>query len=146
MNVANRVKMMHKRMDKMIYARRELPLPRLYGAAPARTGIIAFGGTTGPCPRGAGNCSPPTGLPTRLPGADAFPVQAHTLEPFLEWVDVGVRRAQLLRPVRAARPRGAAAVPREAPSHDPQKYDGFSFRARKILPGAVAGGLDGAVR
>ena len=131
-NVANRVKMMHKRMDKMIYARDELPPPRLYGEASARTGIIACGGSTGPVREAQGTLAE-HGVPTRFYQARTlFPVQTHTLKPFLESVDIAFvaeqnftgQLAQLIR----------EALPEFHPKlRSILKFDGHPFRAPDIV-------------
>src|SRR5208337_3967633 len=46
-NVANRVRMMKKRMEKMVKARNDLPSCRIFGSAEARIGLIGFGSTSG---------------------------------------------------------------------------------------------------
>ncbi len=130
-NPANRVRMMHKRMDKMVRALPELPLPHFYGAEKARVGLIAYGSTTGPL-REAQELLARRGLATRfLQARTLFPVPVASFRPFLESVDVAAvvehnftgQFSQLLR----------EAMPDLAGKLRPVlRFDGLSFRAPEL--------------
>ncbi|MHB8352704.1 MAG: 2-oxoacid:acceptor oxidoreductase subunit alpha, partial [Thermoplasmata archaeon] len=130
-NPANRVRMMHKRMDKMVRARADLPLPHYYGEAEARVGLIAYGSTTGPL-REAQELLRLRGHASRfLQARTLFPVPTETFRPFLEQVDVAFvvehnftgQFSQLLR----------EAMPDLAGKLRPVlRYDGLPFRAPEV--------------
>jgi 2-oxoglutarate ferredoxin oxidoreductase subunit alpha len=143
-NVVNRVKMMQKRMGKLLQARDDLPLPRMYGEPSARIGFIAFGSTTGPV-REAQEILLAKGHPTRFfQSRTIFPVQTQTLEPFLKAVDVAFvvehnyagQYAQLIREALPALHWKLKSI---------NKYDGLPFRAPAIAE-QVEEALRGSVR
>jgi 2-oxoglutarate ferredoxin oxidoreductase subunit alpha len=143
-NVENRHKMMHKRMDKLLHARDDLPLPRLYGPTEARVGLIGFGSTTGPI-REAQELLATRGVPTRFFQARTlFPVQTHTLEPFLKSVDSAFvieqnYTGQLAQLIREALPDLHQKL------QSVLKYDGLPFRAPDLVR-AVEEKVHGSVR
>lgn len=143
-NPVNRTKMMHKRMGKMTHARDDLPLPRLYGDPAARVGFIAYGSTTGPV-REAQELLQTAGVSTRFfQSRTLFPVQTHTLEPFLNGVDVAFvvehnYTGQYSQLIREALPEFAGKV------RPVLKFDGLPFRAPELVR-LVEEGLDGSVR
>ena len=127
-NPVNRNRMMAKRMGKLVHAREDLPLPRLYGDPAARLGLIGYGSTTGPL-REAQEILAQRGRPTRFFQARTlFPVQTQTLEPFLGSVDVAYvvehnytgQFAQLIREALPAHHGKLRSI---------LKYDGLPFRA-----------------
>jgi 2-oxoglutarate ferredoxin oxidoreductase subunit alpha len=131
-NPVNRGKMMAKRMNKLVHAKDELPLPRLYGEPGARVGFVAFGSTTGPVLE-AQELLAIRGTKTRFFQARTlFPVQTHTLLPFLESVDVAFvvehnytgQYAQLLREALPDQHKKLRSV---------LKYDGLPFRAPDLV-------------
>ena len=137
-NPVNRRKMMEKRLGKMVWARPELPPPRLYGEPSARTGLIGFGSTWGPI-REAQELLSARGVPTRFYQARTiFPVPTETLGPFLEGVDVAYViehnfTGQFARLIREHLPQHHAKL------QSITKSDGFSFRAPE-LAAQVRGG------
>jgi 2-oxoglutarate ferredoxin oxidoreductase subunit alpha len=136
--------MMQKRMEKMVHARDDLPLPRLFGEPDARVGLIGFGSTWGPI-REAQEVLQRRGIATRFFQARTiFPVQTHTLDPFLNSVDVAFvvehnYTGQFGRLLREFLPQHHAKL------RPVLKYDGFSFRSPEIVR-AVEEGVHGAVR
>ncbi len=126
-NTANRVRMMAKRMGKLEHARDELPLPHLYGEPGAKVGLIAYGSTTGAV-REAQELLALRGIPTRFfQSRTIFPVQTHTLEPFLKEVDVAFvvecnYTGQYGQLIREALPQHHAKL------RPILKYDGLPFR------------------
>lgn len=137
-NPVNRVKMMQKRMGKQIHARDDLPLARHYGETGARIGIIGYGSTWGPI-REAQELLRAAGVATRFHQARTlFPVQSHTLAPFLDSVDVAYvvehnYNGQFGRLIREEMPAYHAKL------KSILKYDGLSFRAPDIVS-AIQGG------
>jgi 2-oxoglutarate/2-oxoacid ferredoxin oxidoreductase subunit alpha len=131
-NPVNRVKMMHKRMDKMIHARDDLPVPMYYGDPNAKIGFIGYGSTWGPI-REAQEILAARGVPTRFYQARTiFPVQTHTLEPFLNGVDRAYVvehnfNGQYTNLIREAMPELHAKL------KPVLKFDGLSFLASDIL-------------
>jgi 2-oxoglutarate/2-oxoacid ferredoxin oxidoreductase subunit alpha len=138
-NPVNRARMMAKRMGKLRHARDDLPLPRMYGDPAARIGIVGYGSTTGPI-REAQELLQAKGLATRFFQARTlFPVQTHTLEPFLGSVDVAYivehnYTGQCAQLVREALP-GAHAKLRSI-----LKFDGLPFRAPDLAARIEEGG------
>ena len=130
-NPENRVKMMHKRMQKMVHARSDLPAGRFYGDAKARIGLIGFGSTWGPI-REAQALLARAGVATRFYQARTlFPVPAHEAEPFLDSVDVAYvvennYTGQFARLLREALPKYHDRI------RSILRYDGHSFRAPEI--------------
>jgi 2-oxoglutarate ferredoxin oxidoreductase subunit alpha len=143
-NPVNRAKMMRKRMEKMVHARDDLPLPRLFGEPDARIGLIGFGSTWGPI-REAQDELARRGVSTRFFQArTVFPVQTHTLEPFLNSVD----RAFVVEHNYSG--QYARLIREFLPQHHEKlrslvKYDGFSFRSPEIVR-AVEEEARGSVR
>ncbi|MCI4368179.1 MAG: 2-oxoacid:acceptor oxidoreductase subunit alpha [Thermoplasmata archaeon] len=131
-NPTNRNRMMDKRMGKMVHARDQLPGPRMYGDPKAKVGFIGFGSTWGPI-REAQETLRQGGVGTNFFQARTlFPVQTHTLSPFLESVDVAYvvehnYTGQYARLIREALPQHHAKL------HSILKYDGHSFRSPEIL-------------
>lgn len=131
-NPVNRVKMMHKRLDKMQKAKPDLPGPHLYGAADAKIGLIGFGSTWGPI-REAQQLLAAQGIPTRFYQARTlYPVPTETLEPFLASVDVAYIvehnfTGQFARLVRETLPQHHAKL------RSILRYDGFSMRSPEII-------------
>jgi 2-oxoglutarate ferredoxin oxidoreductase subunit alpha len=127
-NPVNRVRMMKKRMEKMVHARDDLPLPQYYGPSGAKIGFIGYGSTWGPI-REAQELLALDGVPTRFFQARTlFPVQTHTLAPFLEGVEVAYvvehnYNGQFAQLIREALPQHHAKL------RSIVKYDGLSFRA-----------------
>jgi 2-oxoglutarate/2-oxoacid ferredoxin oxidoreductase subunit alpha len=131
-NVANRVRMMKKRMEKMTKARGELPECRTFGPAGAKVGLIGFGSTSGPILE-TQRILAARGAPTRyLQARTLYPVPVHEIDPFLQSVDVAYvvehnYTGQFHRLLRET-----------MPWHYPKlrsilKYDGHSFRAPEII-------------
>jgi 2-oxoglutarate/2-oxoacid ferredoxin oxidoreductase subunit alpha len=137
-NPVNRVKMMHKRMEKMVHAVDDLPEPHLFGETNARIGLIGFGSTWGPI-REAQGLLALKGIETRFYQARTlFPVPTRTLEPFLKSVDVAYviehnYTGQLAGLIREFLPQHHAKL------RSILKFDGSSFRAPEIVA-PVAGG------
>jgi 2-oxoglutarate ferredoxin oxidoreductase subunit alpha len=137
-NPVNRVKMMHKRLDKMRRARDDLPLPLYYGDPEARVGFIGFGSTWGPI-REAQETLAARGVATYfLQARTLFPVQAQTLGPFLDRVDVAYVvehnfTGQLAGLIRERLPEHHGKL------RSILKYDGSSFRSPEILKGMQEG-------
>lgn len=131
-NPVNRVKMMHKRMDKMIRAQPELPAPRIYGDESSRVGFIGFGSTWGPI-REAQAALERKGRRTKFYQARTlYPVPTASLAPFLDSVDVAYVvehnfTGQFARLIREALPE------RHAKLRSILKYDGLSFRSPEII-------------
>jgi 2-oxoglutarate ferredoxin oxidoreductase subunit alpha len=131
---ANRRRMMRKRMDKLVRARGELPVGRLFGPADARIGLIGFGSTSGPILE-AQRLLEARGLPTRYYQArTVFPVPSHELEPFLASVDAAYvvehnYTGQFGRLIRETLPGHHAKL------RSILKYDGSTFRAPEIVAG-----------
>ncbi len=131
-NPANRVKMMHKRMDKMLQARADLPSPRLFGDDSARIGLIGFGSTWGPI-REAQSLLERRGVRSKFYQARTlFPVPTETLRPFLDSVDAAYVvehnfTGQFGRLIREALPEQHGKL------RSILKYDGHSFRAPEIV-------------
>ena len=131
-NPINRVKMMHKRMDKMVQARADLPPPRFYGDDKARIGLIGFGSTWGPI-REAQAQLERSRVPTRFYQARTlYPVPTDTLRPFLDSVDVAYViehnfTGQFARLIREALPDHHAKL------RSILKFDGHSFRSPEIV-------------
>ncbi len=130
-NVANRVKMMQKRMGKMILAAPELPGPHLYGDASAKVGFIGFGSTWGPI-REAQQLLEAKGIASRFYQARTlWPVPTETLKPFLQSVDTAYvvehnYTGQFAQMIRGALPEFHAKL------RSITKYDGLSFRSPEI--------------
>jgi 2-oxoglutarate/2-oxoacid ferredoxin oxidoreductase subunit alpha len=130
-NPANRLKMMHKRMEKMTRARGELPTSRLFGPANAKVGLVGYGSTSGPILE-AQQLLEARGLPTRyLQARTLYPVPAHEIDPFLASVDVAYvvehnYTGQFARLLRETVPWHHAKL------KSILKYDGFTFRAPQI--------------
>ncbi len=128
----NRVKMMQKRMEKLHYARAELPIPHLYGDPKAKIGIVGYGSTWGPI-RETQEILAARGTPTYFYQArTVFPVPEETLGPFLDGVDVAYvaehnYTGQFLRLIREAMPQYAPKLKAVT------KCDGFSFRSSELL-------------
>ncbi len=137
-NPVNRVKMMHKRMDKMVQARGDLPPPRLYGADQGRVGLIGFGSTWGPI-REAQAQLDRRGIPTKFYQARTlYPVPTDTLRPFLDSVDVAYIiehnfTGQFARLIREALPDHHAKL------RSLVKFDGHSFRSPEIVARVTEG-------
>ncbi|MCI4331760.1 MAG: 2-oxoacid:acceptor oxidoreductase subunit alpha [Thermoplasmata archaeon] len=131
-NPVNRVKMMKKRMEKMVHARDDLPLPQYYGEASAKIGFIGYGSTWGPI-REAQERLALAGVQTRfLQARTLFPVQTHTLDPFLQGVDVAYvvehnYNGQFAQLIRESLPQHHAKL------RSVLKYDGLSFRAPDLV-------------
>jgi 2-oxoglutarate/2-oxoacid ferredoxin oxidoreductase subunit alpha len=144
-NPANRLRMMHKRMDKLIHAKDDLPLPRMWGDPEAKIGLISYGSPTGPI-REAQELLHLRGTPTRFFQARTlFPVQTHTLQPFLESVDVALvvehnytgQYSQLLR---------EALPDLHAKLRPTLKFDGLAFRAPEIVKAVEEVATHGRIR
>lgn len=131
---SNRHRMMHKRMEKMVHARPELPASRRFGPAGAKIGLIGFGSTSGPIFE-AQRLLTARGIPTAyLQARTLFPVPAHEIDPFLAEVDVAYvvehnYTGQFARLLRETMPWHHAKL------RSILKYDGFSFRAPQIVAG-----------
>jgi 2-oxoglutarate/2-oxoacid ferredoxin oxidoreductase subunit alpha len=131
-NPVNRVKMMHKRLDKMQKAKPDLPGPHLYGTADAKIGLIGFGSTWGPI-REAQQILAADGVATRFYQARTlYPVPTETLEPFLASVDVAYIvehnfTGQFARLIRESLPQYHAKL------RSILRYDGFSMRSPEII-------------
>ncbi|HZY70702.1 MAG TPA: 2-oxoacid:acceptor oxidoreductase subunit alpha [Thermoplasmata archaeon] len=131
-NPVNRVKMMHKRMDKMRHARADLPGPHLFGDRAARIGFIGYGSTWGPI-REAQETLGRKGVPTLFYQARTlWPVPVETLEPFLKAVDVAYIvehnfTGQFARLIREALPDLHGKL------RSVVKFDGFSFRSPELV-------------
>jgi 2-oxoglutarate ferredoxin oxidoreductase subunit alpha len=131
-NPENRVRMMEKRMGKMVWARDDLPLPHQYGDPQAKIGFVGYGSTWGPI-REAQELLQARGVPTRFFQARTlYPVQTHTLEPFLQAVDVVYvvehnYQGQYARLIREALPHLNSKI------RSIRKFDGLSFRAADII-------------
>ncbi|MGI0132448.1 MAG: 2-oxoacid:acceptor oxidoreductase subunit alpha [Thermoplasmata archaeon] len=130
-NPENRVKMMHKRMDKMVHARGDLPAGRVYGEATSRIGILGFGSTWGPI-REAQGLLARRGVTTRFfQPRTLYPVPTHEIGPFLESVDVAYVvennfTGQFARLLRETMPQHHAKL------RSLVRFDGHSFRAPEI--------------
>ncbi len=130
----NRHRMMHKRMDKMIHARGELPSCRRFGPAGAKIGLIGFGSTSGPILEAQRNLAA-RGVPTLyLQARTLFPVPTHEIDPFLKEVDVAYVvehnfTGQFARLLRETLPWHHAKL------RSILKYDGYTFRAPQIIAG-----------
>jgi 2-oxoglutarate/2-oxoacid ferredoxin oxidoreductase subunit alpha len=144
-NPVNRVKMMHKRMSKLIHARDDLPLPRMYGDPAAKIGFISYGSPTGPI-REAQEILQQHGTATRFfQSRTLFPVQTHTIAPFLESVDVAYvvehnYTGQYSMLIREALPDLHKKI------HPLLKFDGLAFRAPEIVKVVEEGLTHGRVR
>jgi len=131
-NPVNRNRMMHKRMEKMVKARGELPSARLFGPPDAKVGLIGFGSTSGPILE-AQSLLRHRGIATRyLQARTVFPVPVHEIDPFLKEVDVAYvvehnYTGQFSRLLRETMPWHHAKL------RSILKYDGFSFRAPQIV-------------
>jgi 2-oxoglutarate/2-oxoacid ferredoxin oxidoreductase subunit alpha len=131
-NPVNRNRMMHKRMEKMVKARDELPASRLFGPPEGKIGLIGFGSTSGPILE-AQALLQHRGVPTRyLQARTVFPVPVHEIDPFLKEVDVAYviehnYTGQFSRLLRETMPWHHAKL------RPILKYDGFTFRAPQIL-------------
>ncbi|HYA57820.1 MAG TPA: 2-oxoacid:acceptor oxidoreductase subunit alpha [Thermoplasmata archaeon] len=131
-NVANRVRMMKKRMEKMVKARGELPASKVFGPAQAKVGIIGFGSTSGPIAE-TQRILTARGLPTRyFQARTLFPVPVHELDPFLTSVDVAYvvehnYTGQFARLIRETMPWQHGKL------RSILKYDGHTFRAPEIV-------------
>ena len=128
----NRVRMMHKRMDKMVHARPELPSTHRYGPSGAKIAFIGFGSTAGPI-REAQQLLAGRGVPTvHLQVRTVYPVPTHEIEPVLREVDVAYVvehnfQGQLARLLRETIPEQHAKL------RSVLKFDGLSFRAPEIV-------------
>ncbi|MGD0250194.1 MAG: 2-oxoacid:acceptor oxidoreductase subunit alpha [Thermoplasmata archaeon] len=137
-NVANRVRMMKKRMEKMVKARDDLPSCRTFGPANARIGFIGFGSTSGPIFE-ALRLLEAKGISARyLQARTLYPVPVHEVDPFLKGLDAVYVvehnfTGQLARLLRETMPWHYAKL------RSILKYDGYSFRAPQIVA-AVQGG------
>jgi 2-oxoglutarate/2-oxoacid ferredoxin oxidoreductase subunit alpha len=137
-NPVNRVKMMHKRMDKMVHARADLPPAHMFGEEGAKIGIIGFGSTWGPI-REAQQRLDQRGIRTRFYQARTlFPVPIDSLTPFLESVDVAYVVEHNFTGQFAGLIRGALPQYHEK-LRSILKYDGHSFRSPEIS-GRIQGG------
>jgi 2-oxoglutarate ferredoxin oxidoreductase subunit alpha len=131
-NVANRVRMMKKRMEKMVKARNDLPACRVFGPADARIGFIGFGSTSGPIFE-ALRLLEAKGVRARyLQARTLYPVPVHEIDPFLKGLDTAYVveqnfTGQLARLLRETMPWHHAKL------RSVLKYDGYSFRAPQIL-------------
>ncbi len=131
-NPVNRVKMMRKRMDKLSYAKSDLPLPRVYGEPGAKLGFIGYGSTWGPIREAQENLAR-RGVPSRFYQARTlFPVQTETLSPFLDSVD----QAFVVEHNYSA--QHAHLIQEFLPQYHDKlrsilKYDGSSLRASEII-------------
>ncbi len=129
--VPNRIQMMHKRMDKMVKARDDLPAGRYSGPTDAKIGIIGFGSATGPILE-AQDLLTARRISTRFyRPRTLFPVPAHELDPFLEKVDVCYVvehnfTGQFANLMREAVPRHYAKL------RSVLRFDGHSFRAPEL--------------
>ncbi len=130
-NPANRAGMMKKRMEKLVHARDDLPLPRYFGPKEARIGLIGYGSTSGPILEAMDGLDH-EGIPTRyFQARTIFPVQRHTLAPFLDAVDLAFivehnYTGQFAHLLREEMPEYHAKL------RSITKVDGFSFRAPEI--------------
>jgi 2-oxoglutarate/2-oxoacid ferredoxin oxidoreductase subunit alpha len=137
-NVANRVRMMKKRMEKMVKARNDLPACRVFGPADARVGFIGFGSTSGPILE-ALRLLEAKGVRARyLQARTLYPVPVHEIDPFLQGLDTVYvvehnYTGQFARLLRETMPWHHAKL------RSVLKYDGYSFRAPQILA-AMQGG------
>ncbi len=128
----NRRKMMQQRMEKMVWARDELPAGRLYGPAGAKVGLVGFGSTSGPILE-AQRLLEARGVPSRYYQArTVYPVPAHELDPFLSSVDAAYvvehnYQGQFGRLLRETLPWHHAKL------RSVRKYDGNTFRAPEIV-------------
>jgi 2-oxoglutarate/2-oxoacid ferredoxin oxidoreductase subunit alpha len=133
-NPANRLKMMRKRMEKMVRARDELPVCRLFGPATARVGLIGFGSTSGPILE-AQRILDARGIASRyLQARTLYPVPTHEIDPFLKGVEVAYvvehnYTGQFARLLRETLPWHHAKL------RSLVKFDGYSFRAPQIIAG-----------
>ncbi|HTW77062.1 MAG TPA: 2-oxoacid:acceptor oxidoreductase subunit alpha [Thermoplasmata archaeon] len=131
-NVANRVRMMKKRMEKMVRAVPDLPPARLFGDPKARIGLIGYGSTSGPI-RESQAILATRGVPTRyFQARTLYPVPVAELDPFLKDVDVAYvvehnYTGQFARLIREHLPWHHAKL------RSILKYDGLSFRTPQIL-------------
>ncbi len=137
-NVANRVRMMKKRMEKMVKAVHDLPSCRTFGPAGARVGFIGYGSTSGPIFE-ALHLLETQGVSARyLQARTLYPVPVHEIDPFLKGLDTAYvvehnYTGQLLRLLRETMPWHHAKL------RSILRYDGYSFRAPQIVS-AVRGG------
>lgn len=131
-NPVNRVKMMHKRMEKLHHLRSDLPLSRTFGDPNARLGLIGFGSTFGPI-REAQEILLSKGVGSRFFQARSlFPVPTEELQPFLSSLDrVYVvehnYNGQFAGLIRGAMPEFHAKL------RSVRKFDGHPFRAPEIV-------------
>ena len=132
-NPVNRVKMMHKRMEKMTHARDDLPAARVYGAPTAQVGFIGYGSTWGPIREAQATLERQGDPNAILPGKDPIPrSRPRALGPFLESVDVAYivehnYTGQFARLIRETVPHHHAKL------KSILRFDGFSFRAPDIV-------------
>jgi 2-oxoglutarate/2-oxoacid ferredoxin oxidoreductase subunit alpha len=137
-NVANRIRMMKKRMEKMVKARLDLPSCRTFGPGDARIGFIGFGSTSGPIFE-AMRLLETQGVRTRyLQARTLYPVPVHEIDPFLKDLDAVYvvehnYTGQFARLLRETMPWHYAKM------RSILKYDGYSFRAPQIVA-SVKGG------
>jgi 2-oxoglutarate/2-oxoacid ferredoxin oxidoreductase subunit alpha len=130
----NRSRMMHKRMEKMVRARDELPASRRFGPPGAKIGLIGFGSTSGPIFEAQRSLAA-RGVPTLyLQARTLFPVPTHEIDPFLKEVDVAYvvehnYTGQFARLLRETMPWHYGKL------RSILKYDGYSFRAPQIIAG-----------
>jgi 2-oxoglutarate ferredoxin oxidoreductase subunit alpha len=128
----NRNRMMHKRMDKMVHARSELPACRRFGPPGAKIGLIGYGSTSGPIFE-AQRILAARGVPTLyLQARTLFPVPIHEIDPFLKEVDVAYVvehnfTGQFARLLRETMPWQYGKL------RSILKYDGYTFRAAQII-------------
>jgi 2-oxoglutarate ferredoxin oxidoreductase subunit alpha len=131
-NPANRDRMMRKRMGKLLHAKPDLPVPRLYGEPTAKIGFIGFGSTWGPI-REAQSLLAERGVPSRFFQARTlWPLPADALGEFLGTVETAYvvehnYSGQLMRLLRETLPHHHARM------RSILKYDGNSFRAPDLL-------------
>ncbi len=131
-NMANRVRMMKKRMEKMVRAVPDLPPARLFGDPTARVGLVGYGSTSGPI-RETQTILAARGLPTRyFQARTLYPVPVAELDAFLQGVDVAYviehnYTGQFARLVREHLPWHHAKL------RSILKYDGASFRTPQII-------------
>lgn len=131
-NPTLRTKMMQKRMEKMRYAKPDLPIPHMFGDPRAKIGIIGFGSTFGPI-REAQEILRHRGTPTLFYQARTlYPVPEETLAPFLDQVDVAFvvehnYTGQLARLLRETLPAKAGKL------RSVLRYDGFPFRSSDLV-------------
>ncbi len=130
--VANRRKMMAKRMGKMERAGDELPKGRIYADGPtAEIGFIGFGSTWGPIREAQRRLAAEHRTSRFYQARTLYPVPTHEIGPFLDSVEVAYvvehnYTGQFARLLRETMPD------RHCKLRSILKYDGHSFRADEI--------------